>query len=183
MGFNLPPSGGGNKDSVVPEWIGSVVTIVAIVGFFASPLGSIVFTLFNSLVVLAVLTPVLLVVAFQTWQTFFTFDGPCPNCDATVRVLKSGGGQQPQPTICLNCGAIVQSNMDGTGIELAPQDGVIGNDDDDDSSDSDLIESLLGNWMGLREQPTTQSSTTAEERQQKFRREQTIIDVEVDRED
>lgn len=146
------------------------MTIVALVAFFVSPLGGIFFTIFNSFVALAFITPVLLFVAFQTWQTFYTFDGPCPNCEATVKVLKD-----QQPTICLNCGAIVQSNANGNAIELAPQDGVIGND-----PDSDSIESLLGSLMGFSEaaQPT---KSTPEERQQKFRREQTIIDVEVDK--
>lgn len=169
MGFNLPPSGGGGKDNA-SELIGGVVTIVALVAFFVSPLGGIFFTIFNSFVALAFITPVLLFVAFQTWQTFYTFDGPCPNCEATVKVLKD-----QQPTICLNCGAIVQSNANGNAIELAPQDGVIGND-----PDSDSIESLLGSLMGFSEaaQPT---KSTPEERQQKFRREQTIIDVEVDK--
>ena len=168
MGFSLPPSGGGGKRDDVSELVGGVVTVVAIVAFFASPLGGIFFSVVNSFFLLTLLTPVLLFVAFQAWQTFNTIEGPCPNCDAPVRVLKD----PLQPTICLNCGAFVQSNANKNGIDYSPQNDVLGNNDDES------LDSLFGGWRKFGGQ-----EPVSKERQESLKRKQTVIDVEVEKED
>ena len=173
MGFNLPPSRDNNNNNNSgngSELVGGIVTLLALVAFFISPLGGFFFAIVNSFVALAFLTPLLLFVAFQVWQTLFTFDGPCPNCNASVKVLKD-----QQPTICLNCGSFVESNAKGNGIDFCPQNNNGVMEDNDDIADSSIESLFSGLFGGFDEQ----QQSTSVERQQQFKREQTIIDVEV----
>ena len=176
MGFNLPPSrdsNNNNNNNNGSELVGGIVSLLALFAFFVSPLGGIFFSIVNSFVAFLFLTPLVLFVAFQVWQTLFTFDGPCPNCNASVKVLKD-----QQPTICLTCGSFVQSNAKGNGIDFAPQNDVVLDDADgiSDSSIESLLSGLLGGF-GEQQQQQQQQSTSVE-RQQQFKREQTVIDVE-----
>lgn len=63
MSFNLPPKK--SKPSPLDDILPAIVTAVGIGVFFASPLGGIFFAITNSLFVLALLTPILLVGGFQ----------------------------------------------------------------------------------------------------------------------
>ena len=101
----LPPGGDGNPNSSELKQVTStILTFVAIILFFLSPLGSIFFALFNSLVAFLILAPLAAVAAFNIWEYVNTLSGTCPNCQAPVTVLKN-----EVPTICYNCGAIVQA--------------------------------------------------------------------------
>jgi len=68
MGYNLPPSGGGGGKSDLEALIPTIVSTVLIVAFFASPLGGIFFAVFNSIFLLALLTPFVLFGGFQFWK-------------------------------------------------------------------------------------------------------------------
>ena len=68
MGYNLPPSGGGGGKSDLEALIPTIVSTVLIVAFFASPLGGIFFAIFNSIFLLALLTPFVLFGGFQFWK-------------------------------------------------------------------------------------------------------------------
>lgn len=121
--YNLPPGGGGGgKDNSIAEIAKGALSLVLIIGFFASPLGGIVLGLFNSLLVLAILLPVLGTVGFQLWEKFNTIKAPCPNCGAPATVLKYKGGDNvvdsaPAPqSLCFSCGAVLEPNADNTGI-------------------------------------------------------------------
>ena len=61
MSFNLPPKKSSPLDDILP----GIVTAIGLGVFFASPLGGIFFAITNSLFVLALLTPVVLIVGFQ----------------------------------------------------------------------------------------------------------------------
>jgi len=174
--YNLPPSGGGGGgggNNGLKEILASVGTLALIVAFFASPLGGLFFAVLNSFFVLSLVVPVLLWVAFQGWQFLNTVEGPCPQCGAPVRVLK----ENETPSICLNCGTFVQATPDKSGVEFyREEDQVIV----DEGYTSSIWDSLLSGPMGARSAPTTRS---AKERESQFRREATIIDVEVDDKD
>jgi len=66
--YNLPPSGGGGGKSDLEALIPTIVSTVLIVAFFASPLGGIFFAIFNSIFLLALLTPFVLFGGFQFWK-------------------------------------------------------------------------------------------------------------------
>jgi len=132
--YNLPPSGGGGGKSDLEALIPTIVSTVLIVAFFASPLGGIFFAIFNSIFLLALLTPFVLFGGFQFWKTFYTIEEPCPSCGAIpVRVLKSG-----EPSVCLNCGAYSRANSKGTGLELC------NNPNDMMGGSGTLFDSLFG---------------------------------------
>mmetsp|Transcript_388 Transcript_388/g.842 ORF Transcript_388/g.842 Transcript_388/m.842 type:complete len:306 (+) Transcript_388:1073-1990(+) len=165
--------GGGGGNNGLKEILASVGTLALIVAFFASPLGGLFFAVLNSFFVLSLVVPVLLWVAFQGWQFLNTVEGPCPQCGAPVRVLK----ENETPSICLNCGTFVQATPDKSGVEFyREEDQVIV----DEGYTSSIWDSLLSGPMGARSAPTTRS---AKERESQFRREATIIDVEVDDKD
>lgn len=119
--YNLPPGGGGGKNDIADIAKGAL-SLVLIIGFFASPLGGLFLGLFNSFLVLLFLLPALGTVGFQLWQKFNTIQAPCPNCGAPATVLKNKGGDNlvdsaPAPqSFCFSCGAILEPNADNTGI-------------------------------------------------------------------
>lgn len=172
--YNLPPSGGGGGggNSGIREILTSVATLAAIVAFFVSPLGGLFFAVLNSFFLLSLLLPVFLWIAFQGWQFVNTIEGPCPQCGAPVRVLKEEGS----PSICLNCGTFVQASPDRSGVDFYREDDQVIVDEDYTAS---VWDSILNGPMGA----TTAPTRSTEERQSQYRREQTIIDVEVEDKD
>jgi hypothetical protein len=121
--YNLPPSpgGGGGKDDIANIAKG-VFSIALVVGFFISPLGGLVLGLFNSFLVLIFVLPLIATVGFQVWQKVNTISGVCPNCGSPATVLKQKTSNNdvdtanPQQSICINCGALLQANNDNTEI-------------------------------------------------------------------
>lgn len=188
MSYKLPPSGGGGggkDDNLVGQVLSGALTIGAIVLFFASPLGGIFFAITNSLFLLALVTPVVLYVAFQVWQSFNTVSGPCPNCGAPTRVMKD----VEQPGLCFNCGSILQISPDMETIELStPTKRQGGGFIDMDQPGAGMggggasIFDIFGGGAGPSspEQPT---ATEVKQKEQKFRRDSTIVDVEVTKDD
>jgi len=124
--YNLPPSGGGSGGgggkNDLAEIAKSALSILAVVGFFISPLGGIVLGIFNSFLVLLFVLPLVATVGFQVWQSLNTVQGTCPNCGAPATVMKNKNignvvADTPAPqSLCFNCGAILQANDDNTGI-------------------------------------------------------------------
>jgi hypothetical protein len=187
--YNLPPPSGNNnnnnnqKGDDLQAILVSVLTVGGVVAFFASPLGAIFFAVFNSLVLLAILLPVLGIVGFNLWQYWNTMEAPCPNCGAPARVLKNTG-VAPNPSLCLNCGSLVAANVANDGIDAVgnsvnPNDGMV--------DATSLLDTLFGGTGGLLDTTTTTTTTTTTEstdqRAKKYQREQTVIDVEVEEED
>jgi DNA-directed RNA polymerase subunit M/transcription elongation factor TFIIS len=176
-GFNWPP--GKNNDNELAGVVKGVLGFALLVGFFISPLGGFVLSIFNSFLILAILLPIGAVTAFQAWQYFNTLSGPCPNCDTPLTVLKNDGEGVPTVSICYSCGATVQANYDNTKIDnVSGRNSVM--DDDAVSGFGSLLDLFAGG--GGREGTTTTSTTTVVEKKKenKFRREQTIIDVDVE---
>jgi hypothetical protein len=187
MGFNLPPGGGGNKPNPLADLLPSIVTIVGIALFFASPLGAIFFAITNSLLALAVITPLVLFVVFQIWAKTNTIEAACPNCSAPVVVLKNGP-EGMETTPCLNCGSMVRPTQDGSGVELcnaAPDFTDMG--DDSGGSIFDFLTSFGGQDDQSTSTPKVQgsqsSSSKSDDRKNKAKRESTIIDVDVSKDD
>lgn len=191
MGFQLPPSPEpkGPFDEI-KSILPTIATGALVILFFASPLGGLFFALFNSLFVLALVTPVLLFAGFQIWTALYTIEAPCPSCGAVpVRALKTG-----EPTVCLNCGAYSRANEKGDGVELCnnPNDMMNGQggglfdalfggggqpaqgDAGGYSSAPDFGEVFAGNSGAKKDDG-------AEEQAQKAKRQGTIIDVDVER--
>ena len=168
--YNLPP-GRNNNNNGLGEILVGILTIVGVIAFFASPLGALVFAFFNSILVLSFTIPIVLFVAFQAWQFFNTVQGPCPSCGTPVRVLKDSS-----PGLCFNCGSIVQANGNGRDIDFASDTDVLMDEMTDDS--------FLGGGgffdNGFRRTTITETTTTTKENKDKFRRERTIIDVDVE---
>jgi predicted RNA-binding Zn-ribbon protein involved in translation (DUF1610 family) len=156
MSFLPPPDN--NKDTVVS----TVLKTLGVIAFFASPLGGIVFSIFNSVLVLTIVVPLLAVAAFQVWQSLNTIRGSCPECGAPVTVIKQDAQQQLQssPSLCLNCGALVQASSSNDAIINAR---LVENE----------IPSLLDSLF---------ARSTVQEKQSysKYRPEDTIIDVEAE---
>lgn len=169
--YNLPPSGGGGgRNSDLRQILTSVATLAAIVAFFASPLGALFFAVLNSFFLLSLLLPVLGWIAFQGWLFFNTVEGPCPQCGAPVRVAK----QDESPSICLNCGTFVQVTSDKSSVDFyTEEDQVVV----DEGYTASIWENIMSGPMGARSAPTR---SNPQERQARFRREQTVIDVEVE---
>jgi hypothetical protein len=191
--YNLPPGGGGGGKKDISEILQGVGGIVLTVAFFASPLGGIVFGIFNSFLVLAITLPLVGVVAFQGWQYFYTLEGECPSCAAPTRVLKTNKETgDASPTICYNCGAILQANYDNSGI-----DNITGKNSVDDLSSPFGAGSLFDIFgsgssdttsttsSSTRSTSTSSRSTIVEDddlQEKKYRRENTIIDAVIDAE-
>ena len=178
MGYNLPPAGGGGPKNELEAILPTIVTGVLIALFFASPLGGIFFAVFNSIFVLALLTPFVLFGGFQLWKTFYTIEAPCPSCGATVGVLKNG-----EPSVCINCGAFSRANEKGDGIELC-------NNPNDMMGGGTLFDSLFGPGMGngmsggfdnVVENASSNKNTPSDDPVKKAKRQGTIIDVDVER--
>lgn len=157
-GFNLPP--GKNDKGGLQDILVGAASIVGLLAFFLSPLGALFFAALNSVLVLVFITPLLLIFAFNAWQFFNTVEGNCPSCSAPVRVLKDGS-----PSICFSCGSVLQSN-DGK-IDFAPN---VNQFEQDDSMFGGMFSDVLGSQQ--QQQP--------EEREKKYKREQTIIDVDIE---
>ena len=68
MGYRLPPGDPKGPLEQIEAIIPTVVTGVLVLLFFASPLGGIFFAFFNSIFVLAILTPFILYGGFQIWS-------------------------------------------------------------------------------------------------------------------
>ena len=127
----------------------------------------------NSFFVLSLVLPVFLWIGFQGWQFFNTVEGPCPQCGAPVRVLKD----EESPSICLNCGTFVRATPDKSGVDFyREEDQVIV----EEGFTASIWDSILSGPMGARSAP---SRSSPQERQAQYRREQTIIDVEVEEKD
>ena len=185
--YNLPPSGGGGKgpknefEAILP----TITTGILVALFFASPLGGIFFAVFNSIFVLALLTPFVLFGGFQLWKTLYTIEDNCPSCGAIpVRVLKNG-----EPSVCLNCGAFSRANEKGDGIELC------NNPNDMMGGGQTLFDQLFGPGMGgdmggngmsdfTNVGPGVEVSSTTKTNDdpvKKAKKQGTIIDVDVER--
>mmetsp|Transcript_21066 Transcript_21066/g.43043 ORF Transcript_21066/g.43043 Transcript_21066/m.43043 type:complete len:248 (+) Transcript_21066:110-853(+) len=173
MGYNLPPSGGGRgPGSDIKDLLPVILTTAGIALFFLSPLGGIFFAVTNTLFALAIITPFVGYAGLQVWQAFNTISGVCPNCGAPVRVLKDDSGQ---PSLCVNCGSLVRSNRNNDGIELCNDpSGVMG---------GSLFDQLFGGAGGFERSAAQQvidEPTGTESKASKAKREQTIIDVDVE---
>ena len=176
--YNLPPSGGGGPGNDLKSILPGIVTIVGLTLFFLSPLGSIFFAVTNTLFALAIITPIVGLVGFKTWETFNTVSGPCPNCGSPARALKEDEGN---PSLCYNCGSLIRANADKDGIELC-------NNPNDIMGGNSLFDQLFGGMGGLSPQQVVDevdadingSNTGKSGRQSKARRESTIIDVDVE---
>jgi len=171
MGFNLPPSKNPLGD-VLP----AIATLFGLILVLASPLGGILFAITNSLLLVALVTPLLLFITFQLWAKFNTLESTCPNCSAPVVVLKSG----TEATPCLNCGALVRLTLDGKGVELC--------NPPPDFSNSDSLLDFLNSSFGQQEANPFSTSTLSEtnkgeNRAKKAKRESTIIDVDATKEE
>ncbi|KAL3774747.1 hypothetical protein ACHAWO_012072 [Cyclotella atomus] len=170
MNYRLPPPPKGPLEdlkSILP----TIGTGILVALFFASPLGAAFFAIFNSLFVLALLTPFILFVGFQIWSSLYTFQDTCPSCgQVPVRALKNG-----EPTVCLNCGAFSRVNERGDGLELCnnPND-IMG------GGSGSLLDALFGSG-GDEYGFDGGSSRSSEEERKKVKRQGTIIDVEVER--
>jgi hypothetical protein len=176
--YNLPGGGGGRGGgNGVGNIVTGAVTIVLVVAFFASPLGGLVLGLFNSFLVLLFVLPLFASVGFRIWQSLNTITGSCPNCGSPVTVLKTNQDGMASPTLCFNCGAILQANIDNTGI-----DNVSGRISLDDSSSSPMGRNPFFDVITTERITTTTTATTTanQDGKERKRRETTIIDVEVE---
>lgn len=153
--------------------VGGVLAIVGVIAFFASPLGGVAFTIFNSLLLLSILAPLFAFVGFQLWMSSNTIEGSCPQCGAAVRVVKNQGTSESTPNICLNCGTIVQASWDNQRIEMVTLEQSI-----DESSESSIWGENVWNMIGIRN-PASVSRENDTLSTQLPRRGMTIIDVEV----
>jgi hypothetical protein len=178
--YNLPPSGGGGKDdNVLTQVLQGAFTIGAIVLFFASPLGGIFFAITNSIFLLALITPIILTIVFQIWQSLNTIEGACPNCGAPKqRVFKD----PTTPGICFNCGSFIQASPDLKSIQLSTPVTRGGGFVDMDRPGVTGPASIFDVFGDSRSpQPSTIDDVKAKE--SKFRRERIVIDVEVKEDD
>jgi hypothetical protein len=174
--YNLPPSGGGGGNNV-GDIVKGAVSIVLVVAFFASPLGGLVLGLFNSFLVLLFLLPIAASVGFQIWQSLNTISGTCPNCGAPATVLKADKDGLPSPSLCFNCGAVLQANYDNSGI-----DNVSGRTSIDGLSPMGGAGNSIFDVFTSTTTTTTASAAPTQNRDRK-RRETTIIDVDIEDDD
>jgi len=179
--YRLPKGGGGGGNNNgngndLRSVASGVLTILGTVAFFASPLGGIVLAIANSFLLLLVLTPVVLTVAFRVWEKFNVVEGPCPGCGAPAKAIKGG---TDTPSVCFNCGAFVKSSPDGKTVEFASE--VDRNDVVVDAFEGGGYAAPRGTGSTIFDQlfsPT--SPSPPEEKERQYRREQTVIDVEVE---
>jgi len=166
----LPPGGGGsNNKSELGQIATAVLTFAAVTLFFISPLGGLFFALFNSLLALSILIPVGAFVAFQVWSYLNTVTGVCPNCTAQVKATKDGS-----PSLCFNCGAIVQAK-DGE-IYLA-------NPNQRDIFAEDAEPSVMNWFDGINGGARAPSAPDVKKKTTRTTINTTIIDVDVTRDD
>jgi hypothetical protein len=180
MGYQLPPSGPKGPLEQIQAILPTIGTALLVALFFASPLGGLFFALFNSIFVLALLTPLILYGGFQIWSALYTIEAPCPSCGVIpIRVLKNGG----EPSICINCGSLSRANANGDGLELCnnPNDMIGG------LGGGSLFDSLFGmGGNGMSDYDVFDDigskRESSEEQAKKAKRQATVIDVDVERE-
>lgn len=167
--YQLPP---GRNDKGFGPLLVSVLTLIGTIAFFLSPIGALVISVVNSLILLSIAIPLASVAGFQIWSYFNTINAPCPRCGAPCQVYKQSSSFFG-PSLCFNCGAVVEASPDNKSIDLVTgvENGVVDNSD----------------WFGLFQSPTVRRTTISRTEQdakgKRFRRERTIIDVDVDDED
>lgn len=113
-----------------------------------------------------------------------TVAGPCPNCGAEARVIKDVS----QPSICFSCGSILQVSPDLAKIELStPTSREAGGFVDMDQpgagmggGGASIFDIFGGETPG---QPNPAAEATKPKEQQQFKRDATIVDVEVTKDD
>jgi hypothetical protein len=189
----LPGGGGGGGGKMDWKALGtSVLSIVGVVVFFASPLGGIFFGIFNSFLLLSILLPFIGVAALQFWQAFNTVQGSCPACGAPIRVVKNKSSSllPEAPGLCFNCGSIVQATMDNKSIELVQAGPGISSRGQSQQQTGGTSSSFWDAWFGGVDNDieetiiTTRTTTTTTANNNKmgdrFRRENTVIDVDVE---
>mmetsp|Transcript_6932 Transcript_6932/g.12665 ORF Transcript_6932/g.12665 Transcript_6932/m.12665 type:complete len:264 (+) Transcript_6932:65-856(+) len=175
--YNLPPSGGGGGGNNIGGIVRGAVAIALIIAFFASPLGGLFLGLVNSFFIFLFIFPLVASVGYQIWQSLNTISGTCPNCGAPATVLKTNNDGFASPSLCLNCGAVLQANRDNTGI-----DNISGKNAIDDLSSQPMGGNSLFDIFTTTT-TTTSSTSTGSDGRSKRRRETTIIDVDVEDDD
>ena len=200
--YNLPPPGGNknNNNNELTDIVKGILGIVGLSLFFSSPLGGVFFAITNSIFALLFLSPFILYVGFQIWQVLNTFEAPCPNCGAPNRVTKDSN-----VLLCTNCGTFIRANPDGETIDLVGNSmndsggglfggaggGLFGSlfdemvNQDPSMINSDPFGTESSSLFGeqFNSPKTTSKDMSVDDKAKKFKREQTIIDVEVDEED
>jgi hypothetical protein len=186
MTFKLPPPPPPKSDGLA-DLLTLAGSLVVGILFFASPIGGFILGIFNSLFVLALFLPLIATIAFNAWQYFNTISGTCPNCGAPVTVIKTlqqdtttSTIRVPQPSICFNCGSILQANYDNTGIDEVTGRNTV----NDLEGASGIFDNIFGRPASSWNDST--STTTAFDRvtqRKRVERETTIIDVKVDDDD
>lgn len=180
----LPPGGSGNNNNSVSQLLTTVFGVALVVAFLASPLGTIFFAVFNSLLLLSILIPVFGWAAFQFWQIFFTISGACPNCGAPVRVAKD-----ETPSFCFTCGSVIQARDDHICLANLNNNRLFS--EQDEQEPYSVFSSFFGNMSGIQRRPSrsgsingeTSASTTTPTATKKSSSTTTIIDVDVERDD
>ncbi|GMI45356.1 hypothetical protein TrCOL_g6529 [Triparma columacea] len=112
-GPNLPgggPPGNNNNDALAS----SLVSLGLLGVVFFSPLGGLIFGFFNSLLFLSFTIPLILLLSFQAFNTFFIVTAECPSCGEEAKAVKGNDRTTP----CLNCGATLRVTKDKKGIEI-----------------------------------------------------------------
>jgi hypothetical protein len=150
---------GRKNDLLIP----TILTSIGLMLFFFSPLGAIFFAITNSLFLLALITPLLLVGGLQIWTKFNVIQGECPSCGAPIAVMKEGRDFLSSTSPCFNCGAFVRATADNKGIELC--------------NPPTVTEDLLSSDIIITAEDDDESLS------RRAKRESTIIDVTVVEED
>jgi hypothetical protein len=184
--YGLPPGGGGSKNEL-GDIAKGVAGLVLVVAFFASPVGGFILGIFNSFFLLLLLLPVIGTIVFQSYEYFYTLDGPCPNCASPAKVIKTTKEGESTPTICYNCGAILQANYDNTGIDNITGKNSVTDDVDYATTLASVFDMFGGGsaTTGTTRPAVTPTTTVVEEEKKsetknRSRREGTIIDVEIE---
>jgi len=171
----LPGRGPNNFNAAVA----SVVPSILFGLFLFSPLGSFLFTIFNSFLLLAIGLPLVGFVAFQVYIKFFTVEDACPACGMSNFVPKG----DLEVTSCIQCGASLRVKKDGKGIELCNDpNNMVG-------QRGGIIDDILGDVFGVRNTddgvirgedgtPSRMKKEERNERMERERRETKIIDID-----
>jgi hypothetical protein len=154
MSYNLPP--GKDEEDGLGDLLKGAGGLLLVGAFFASPLGGLVFGIFNSFLLLAILLPTLATVGFQAWRYFFTINGTCPSCEAPTVVLKTNKDGEGTPSSCLNCGAVLQANYENTAI-----DNITGKNSFTDDNFGSQPKSIFDIFGGAPEGSSTSTSSTS----------------------
>lgn len=167
----LPPSSPKGPLDDLKSLLPTVGTGILVALFFASPLGAAFFAIFNSLFVLALLTPFVLFAGFQLWSSLYTYQDTCPSCgQVPVRALKNG-----EPTVCLNCGSFCRVNEAGDGLELC------NNPNDIMGGQGSLLDALFGGGDMMSDFGVVDSSRPSTQEMKRVKKPGNVIDVEVER--